>query len=237
MKVLINHLTRMQPPCICTAGVDLETRRHVRPLFLTGAPTTFFLARHGGPIDFANVVDLGVPRAAPKPPHVEDHIIHPEQVKKERTAAPEEFWAVLEFVCRPTLRDIFGADLMRLGGSRFGTMRGKGTVSLGCLHPRLAPRLFIAPDRAGKPRIRARFTDGEIEADAAVTDIRFYGADHATPDETLVTDLARSLVAPADIILCVGLTREFTASAQAGPRHWLQVTGIHRREQPVWQLG
>ena len=74
MRILINHMTRMHGGHICLAGVDLDSRRHVRPL-LANEPLPFYLlARYDGPFEMARVVDLGAPRPTPDPPHVEDYV-------------------------------------------------------------------------------------------------------------------------------------------------------------------
>ena len=51
MRLLINHLTRMHGGHICLAGVDLETRRHVRPMLANESLPFYFLARYGGPFE------------------------------------------------------------------------------------------------------------------------------------------------------------------------------------------
>ena len=32
MEILVTHLTRMKEQCICVAGIDLATGKHVRPV-------------------------------------------------------------------------------------------------------------------------------------------------------------------------------------------------------------
>ena len=65
MQLLINHLTRMHGGHICLAGVDLETRQHVRPMLANDPVPFYLLARYGGPFEMARIVDLGLPRHAP----------------------------------------------------------------------------------------------------------------------------------------------------------------------------
>ena len=80
-------------------------------------------------------------------------------------------------------------------------------------------------------------SDGQIEADASVTDLRLYGDDHATPDPAHLRAVAQSIAGSQGVILSVGLTRKFRSSDAAQYRHWLQVNNIHLKENPTWRLG
>lgn len=237
MRILINHLTRMHGGHICVAGVDLETRRHVRPM-LPGEMLPFYmLARYGGPFEMSWVVDLGRPRPLPEPPHVEDHVFIASRTKADRPAAAHELWGMLEELRQPSLRRIFGADLHNTGRNRLAAELGQGTASLGFLRPAAPPELYLANSADGRPRIRMRFSDGEFEADAGVTDLRLYGDDHATPDSARVCGLARAIAGSRNVILAVGLTRKFRVCQSAPYRHWLQVNNVHLPEIPIWRLG
>jgi hypothetical protein len=236
MRILINHLTRMHGGHICVAGVDLETRRHVRPILADGPLPFYLLARYGGPFDMAAIVDLGSPRAAPVAPHVEDFVLVPARAKAERLAASHEFWSLLEELQRPSLREIFGPALYEVGRGRWVTDLDRGSSSLGLLRASAPPELYVAGTETGRPRIRMRLSDGQVEADAGVTDLRLFGGDHATPDAAHVRAAAQWLADSRDAILGVGLTRQFRVSDRAPYYHWLQVNNIHLPAEPVWQL-
>jgi hypothetical protein len=237
MRILINHLTRMHGGHICVAGVDLATRRHIRPL-LAGQPLPFYLlARYGGPFEMAHVVELGSPRAAPDPPHVEDYIFVPARAKSDRPAAAHEFWQLLEDMRQPSLRAIFGSALREVGPGRWATDLGRGQASLGLLEPATPPELYLSATRDARPRVRIRFNDGEIRADASVTDLRLFGDDHATPDAARIRAVAQWIADSRGVILGVGLTRKFRSSDDAPYCHWLQVNNIHLKETPIWLLG
>jgi hypothetical protein len=237
MRVLINHLTRMHGGHICVAGVDLKTRRHVRPLLADGPLPFYLLARYGGPFEMAWIVDLGSPRPAPVAPHVEDHVFVPARAKAERPAAAHEFWSLLEELRQPRLREIFGPALSAAGGGRYGTEVEQGLASLGFLQPAAPPHLYLARSRDGKPQVRMKFSDGQIEADASVTDLRLFGSDHATPDQARIRAVAEAMADSPRVILGLGLTRKFRPSDDAAYRHWLQVNNIHLRDDPIWRLG
>ena len=240
MRIVVNHLTRMRGGHICVAGVDIETKRHVRPVLAWDQITPELLARNTGPFDIANLVDLGAPEHRPKPPHVEDHLFRPSDAELLETLGAEEFWALLYAVSKPRLRDIFGSELQAMGRSSCGTPAGQGKASLGCLRPsRRQHPPYIDKGRYGKPRVRIRIDDGQFSAAVAVTDLRLYEDDHATADSAMVKRISHRLRSPCAVILGVGLTRAFASSSKHGdePVHWLQVSNIHLEADPAWQVG
>jgi hypothetical protein len=237
MRIVVNHLTRMRGGHVCVAGVDLRTRRHVRPLLRDGNLTPRWLARNGGPFDVANVVELVATRRWPKKPHVEDRFFRPSAAKLVETLGRDEFWALLCALSKTRLQDIFGCGLKRAGRSSAGVDVGQGTASLGCLIPRRKPHLYLRTEGQYGPAIRLRVDDGELESWAAVTDLRLYPDDHATPDRRAVEGLRQRLRASGAVILSVGLTRAFTPSTEEKPVHWLQVNNVHLEGDPTWQLG
>lgn len=236
MRILINHLTRMHGGHICLAGVDLETRQHVRPILANDPLPFYMLARYGGPFEMARIVDLGSPRHTPFSPHVEDHVFVPARAKIERPAAADEFWRLLEEVQCASLGEIFGTALQETGQGRWSTALGQGTRSLGILRPAVSPELYVTSGRDGQ-RVRMRLTVGRIRADLGVTDIRLFGDDHATPELARIRATAQRMADSQGVLLGVGLTRKFRSSPQHEYRHWLQVNNIHLKDNPAWVLG
>ena len=237
MRILVNHLTRMHGGHICVAGIDVESGRHVRPVPEHAGLACHFLARYGGPFDMARIVSLGKPRCIPKPPHIEDVAFVPAWARVERTVSAAEFWAVLDRSAATRLCDIFGSDLKKVGPFAYGTEVGRGRASLGFLRPAGPPELYLEAASPGKARIRIRFGDGAIQAEAGVTDLRLYQADHATPDAAIVRAANRWIETSRGVILSVGLTREFRSSDKHPYLHWLQVNNVHLPEDPTWALG
>jgi hypothetical protein len=238
MRIVVNHLTRMGAGYICVAGVDPETRAHVRPVVGEGPLPFDLLARYGGPFDIARVVDLGNARPRPQKPHVEDHVIVPSRPKSQGLFAARRFWELLQEISKTSLRAIFGESLIDVGRGSWAVPPGKGGISLGCFGPTQGAQLqYVAQGRSGKPEVRVTFHGGEGQVNAGVTDIRFYADDHLTPRRDLVERAARRLQQPGAVILGVGLTRPFASRPQDDPRCWLQVTGIHLEENPAWELG
>jgi len=236
MKLVINHLTRARQGYMCVGGVDVDTLQHVRPVLKSDLLPTRLLARYRGPFDMANLVDLGATTATPTAPHIEDYIFKESRAKLQGMLDPCAFWTLLTKISRTTLQSIFGSELRHLGGGAYGTSKNEGAASLGCLVPAEKPVLCVR-EKSGKPQIRMKFADGTIKADARVTDIRLYAADHVTPEAERVAKLRTRIVASECVIMSVGLTREWASSPDREPVHWLQVNNLHLKENPVWQLG
>lgn len=237
MKIIVNHLTRMQQGYICVAGVDLDTEQHIRPVLKGIRLRTSLLARNGGPFDMAVVVDLATPQPTPQEPEVEDYVFEPSKAKAIRTLGANQFWKLLTRIAKPKLIDIFGADLIKRGSTSCAVDVGKGIASLGCLVPRSRPFLFLRERQGKSSQIRIRFGDGDFDLDCGVTDIRLYRDDHVTPDTKLVEQVAKRLKSNIGLILSVGLTRAYASSPDFRPVHWLQVNNIHLQDDPLWQLG
>jgi len=234
MKILINHLTRMAEGFVCVAGIDLETKRHVRPT-LVGRLSKNLLLAHGGPFEIAAVVDLGTTAWCLKKPETEDQQFMLNAVKHDRLASPGEFWGALQEVARASLSELFGPDLLMRGPKSCGVDENKGSASLGVLKTTKS-NLEIRPGVGGKKQIRLNLTDGTMALNLGVTDIRFYGSDHITPDTTAIAHAAKLLADGEEYLLSVGLTRAM-ATQGFSPVHWLQVNNIHFKTRPAWRLG
>lgn len=240
MRIVVNHLTRMRGGYVCVAGLDLDRIRHVRPVLPKGALPFDLLARYGGPFDMAQLVELGIARPVPRPPHVEDHLIVPERANSRGTLGPKEFWGLLNRVSVNRLADIFGADLKSVGRSSCGTEEGKGRVSLGLFRPEHSPVMYFRDKRPGrKAAIRIRVRDQDFDAILGVTDLRLYEDDHITPDRAAIERTTRRIAVAKTVLLGVGLTRPFAVSSdpKEDPVHWLQVTNVHLEDDPTWRLG
>jgi hypothetical protein len=235
MRIVINHLTRMHGGHICAAGIDVETRRHVRPVLAEEPLPFYLLAGYGGPFALGRILDLGWPRAAPAAPHVEDHVFVASCVKVIRTAAAEEFWRLLDETAEPSLRAIFG-DVLAPVGRGLAAEPGCGAASLGCLRSERPPELSLIPGRSGLPRLRLKFYDGRRAVEASVTDLRLCAEDHATPAEAAIRAAQRRLCESPQIILSMGLTRRYRPAPDQPERHWLQVNNLHFETDPLWRL-
>lgn len=230
MKILVNHLTRMQARYICVAGLNLETNEHVRPVLAKSRLTVDLLKRKGGPFDIAVIVDLGNVQAQGKAPELEDYLFGQTELAAIKELSPGKFWKVLESVSRKTLREIFGK---KLESQRRGCAvdEGVGSASLGCLLPVRPPQLSIN----GWGKLRVNINDGTFDVDLSVTDLRFYKDDSHELQPKLVDDVQRRIKKGVGVIVSVGLARAFAVTGDAARRHWLQVNNIHLEDDPTWQ--
>jgi ATP-dependent DNA helicase RecQ len=232
VRIVVNHLTRMQPGFVCIAGIDSATGRHVRP-DLPGRVRIDTLGPNGGPFDMAVEVELGRVKPKPSPPEVEDCMATPSALRKVRDLPADEFWRLLKSVAKPGLVEIFGAGFCRHGNTWI-IEPGKGEASLGCLVPQAPPFLEVCvEDYQGQPkqRIRCHVRDQDGECFPPVTDLRLYCADQKTPRHELIAELNRRMKAGATAILSVGVTR-----AMGQGKHWFQVNNLHLSDDPAWRL-
>ncbi len=245
MIIVINHLTRMREGRICIAGVDPQTDRHVRPVNKWGHLDGRLLAGRSldgrqGPFNMAHVVDLGRVKPEPQKPHVEDHSFVPWKARFIERFRPEDFWALLYHMSRPSLKDIFGDELRVMGRAACGTEVGMGDASLGVLRPVNRPQIFLRREKnreknSSPPGVRMRIDDGQMRIDVGVTDLRLFDSDHVGVNETMVRRIDRRLQGTGAVLLGMGLGRAFSSRSDKGsPRHWLQVNNIHFEENPIW---
>ena len=230
MKIVVNHLTRMRKPAICVAGWNPDTVSHVRPVLPWEQLDARMLARNGGPFAIARVVDIGRAEPVGRSPHVEDCLFDPRQARATQRADPCGFWTLLEQCAKTSLRDVFGDDLETVGHS-CAVPEGKGIASLGCLLPASMPGLYVDPSRN---RVRMSLEDESFSVQAAVTDLRLYEQDHATPRKNVVERMRAEIRKGVRVILSVGLGRPWKKEEDTAPRHWMQVNNVHLESYPVW---
>jgi hypothetical protein len=232
-NVLINHLTRMSRGLICAAGLHRTSPRHIRIISRSRPLTTQSLSQNGGPLQLGRIVALGRMTARPSPPHTEDHAVAPARLRVKGRLAPEDFWAALAEISQTSITGIFGEALQHLGKSRYGSLRGQGRVSLGCLALREPPALRLE-EVAGRRQPRLVFTDGQLTVNAPVTDIRCYHLEDFSLNQDAFERMQEHLSRSRGVILSLGLGRPFAATPDREPINWLQVNNIHCREPALW---
>jgi hypothetical protein len=231
MRILVNHLTRMQPGYFCVAGIDPGTGSHVRPVLRHGRLTTDLLRTGGGPFDVGSVVDLGPVAHTGHAPELEDYRFDPSGARWLHDEGPEDYWDALERVAQVSLEGIFGTALELWDES--GTVDvGEGQASLGCLKPEKQPWMYV--DHRGTVRLVLDYLIPSV--DLAVTDLRLYERDGRTPRRELAASVQRRLKAGVGTILSVGLTRPWRKWNDDAERHWLQLNNIHLEDDPLWRL-
>lgn len=230
MRIVVNHLTRMQPGYICVAGIDVQDNEHVRPVLGPSRLTLDLLARNGGAFDVGRLVELGPTQPSGTAPETEDHTFDPGRLVSVRELSPGSFWKLLTAVSCDRLTDIFGKDL-KAQRNGCAVDEGLGNASLDCLRTSTPPSIAI--NRWDK--IRARVADGTFDVDLSVTDLRLYAKDQKTPRARVIADLQRRIQKGVGVILSVGLARAFQVSGDTARRHWLQVNNIHLEDNPTWK--
>ncbi|HMN42685.1 MAG TPA: hypothetical protein PKE29_17730 [Phycisphaerales bacterium] len=244
MDVMICHLTRMSPPLICTAGLNLGNLRHVRPFPTSGHVNASHLHASGGILRLGRVVRFVNAQPCGRPPEIEDTRATFRTAQNLGELPAPEFWSRISRVAHagPTaLTATLGPDLHRVG-STFAVPIERGTASLSLLRcPCAAITLKVRePTRFNKqPQARAVLAPGTLDdapsgpADLPITDIRFYGAAHDPADPQSIADANILLHNSPEAILAVGLSRAFS-KGDGRPRHWLQVNGVFPSIDPLW---
>lgn len=231
LRILVNHLTRMQPGYFCVAGMDVNTLRHIRPVLRRGRLTIDLLSTGGGPFDVGSVVYLGSTTNAGHPPELEDRLFDSARACWLFDNDAVDFWNTLHGVARESLGEIFGPALELWDES--GTVDvGEGRASLGCLKPEKQPWLYV--DHRGTVRLVLDYLLPSV--DLSVNDLRLYEMDGRTPRRDLVASVEKRLESGVEAILSVGLTRPWQKRGDTDKRHWLQVNNIHLEDNPLWQL-
>lgn len=219
----------MVRPRICLAGIDIESKQHLRPVTDRDHPLTReLLAEEGGPFQLGAVVELGPLEPRPVQPETEDQSFDPENAHRVGLLDTDEYLALVDDLAENSLGEAFGEDLVRLGKKR-AVEAGKGDRSLGCVRSRLTAELFV-DDRSGKLQLRLSDPDGA--AYIPVNDLRFYEEDHKTLRAGLAEDVQRRLEHGVSAWIMLGLARALEGWEGVW-WHWLQVNGICLEDSPL----
>jgi hypothetical protein len=230
VRIVVNHVTRMRAPRICVAGIDIETRAHIRPTRPASAPLTrSVLKEEGGPFEIGAIVDLGRVEHRPSPPECEDHRFQLSRARPVEDLSGADFLDALDRVSAASLEDGFGPSLERVGW-KYAVEVGAGDRSLDVVRAVRRPVLDV--DRT-YGRLQLRFNDSDLPAYLPVTDLRFYETDQVTICRDVVADVARRLKAGVDAYLMLGLARAYRAQDDDRDRHWLQLNGLCLVDRPV----
>jgi len=185
MRIVVNHLTRMETPRICIAGLDPASGRHIRPTTGRSRPLTRdLLTDQGGLFAVGALIDLGEVTPNPSKPETEDHLFWPDRARLVGRLSPDRYVELMREHATDDLQTIFGAELLRHDWN-YAVDKGHGAASLGILRVRRRPDLEV--DRYGK--LRLRLNDGEKPSFLSVTDVRFVEADHKTIRKQVVADV------------------------------------------------
>src|SRR5262249_325166 len=150
----------------------------------------------------AALVDLGTVEWCGHAPEIEDYYFTPSTAYYIRLISPALFWALLQYIARNSLAQIFGPSLRSF---RRGCIVDvdMGQASLGYLILPVPPRLYV--DNYGK--IRAIIRGGTFSVDLSVMDLRLCEADHRTPRVALIERIDAQMSRGIPVVLSVGLAR------------------------------
>jgi hypothetical protein len=219
----------MSHPRICVAGIDAETRDHVRPTTSAANQLTRKLLHEaGGPFEVGAVVELGETEPLPNPPEIEDQRFDPRSARQIGRLKPEKYLGLLDEIAQRSIRYTFGPDLEHQGKFKFATDAGHGECSLVCL--RMEEPLSLRISRWGT--LQLRFNVAHERAYAPITDLRFYEPDQKTIRTALVNRVAARLRKRPTTWVMFGLSRPWAPPEEEVERHWLQVNGICLEDDP-----
>jgi hypothetical protein len=215
---------------ICVAGVDTESKRHLRPV--TDRDNRMgrdLLLESGGPFELGAVVELGDVQPQPDPPAIEDHRFRPEHARRTGRLDSDEYLELIDGISHRNLRNAFGRDLKRRGERKYAADRGRGERSLACVRPRGPLALEI--DAFGG--LHLRFEEAGRTASAPVTDLRLFEEDQATLRHGLIDGVSARLRGGVGVWVMFGLGRAWKATNDDAERHWLQVNGLCLEDRPL----
>ncbi len=231
MRIVVNHLTRMEVGYICAAGLEPETCQPVRPVIANQRLTVDMLRTRGGVFELGAIIDLGPTRWVGQTPEIEDHEFLPARARHCGRLSGAEFWEMIKARAGTSLVEMFGE--LEPDGRGFSLGVGRGRASLGCLLPGGRPELYV--NRYGKTRLRV--SDGNLVPELSVTDIRLVEEDHQTPRHEAVKRVQGPIESGCEVIVGVGLTRPFRKREESEARHWLQANNVFVRADPLWVPG
>lgn len=225
-RVVITHLTRMDHPRVCVAGIDVDSGQYIRPVTWKSQPLTLEAVK-SGLLRLGQMIELGSCRMVGSPPEVEDCLFSLQEARALGQVTPEEFWSRLADSAQESLEQVFGEELRRYGAT-LALPEGRGKASLGDVWVE-GFRLVLRKGNDGRPRLRGRFAGLSV----AVTDLRFYESSTYGLEVERVNWVNRTL-RDSRAILSVGLSRPMKREQDPEPLHWLQVNGVHLECEPLW---
>ena len=217
----------MKPGYICVAGLEIASKKLVRPVLGHRRLGRGLLRNEGGAFGIGALVDLGSTRGVGHPPELEDHEFSIDDLSYRNSLKPEAFWKRLTETSHGRLKRIFGNELQQRGNSCTVDINC-GVASLGHLRPKQITYFGVN----AWDKIRIHVSDGEFQLDLSVTDIRLYKSDQQTVRRRILQSVSNRL-SKTSVILAVGLTRAWRKENDDDERHWLQVNNIHLEDDPL----
>ena len=178
-----------------------------------------------------SILNLGPAQPRPVTPEKEDVVFVPQEARQEKSLEADRFEELMKRFAQPSLRDVFGDDLVRLSRTSAAVGKGQGIASLGVVQ--VAGNADLeAREPYGKPEIRFTYIDSDLgELSIKVTDLRLWRPDYKIPAFSQIEAIHTRL---QDCLVAVGLTRYWEVPLYPGYGHWLQVNNIFPIGDPLW---
>jgi hypothetical protein len=140
-KILVTEVTRMKGGMVCVAGLDLNSRKMVRPLQVGGQNWEEDVWVESGYMVVGNRLTLKpAPPGDSAPPHATEDL-RVATVDKLESATPEELYTACLETADPSIEAIFNGELVE---NRY-VLENADCRSLGCIMVQASALRFRAP--------------------------------------------------------------------------------------------
>lgn len=218
----------MTSPRICIAGIEVDSKEHLRPVTAANdLITRSLLVEEGGSLKLGAGLELGPTRPIPNRPETEDHYSETRNFEVLGVLGGKEYLDLLDQVEEADLASAFGPGLVR-DGNTYAMELGGGDHSLACIRAGDQDRLSI---EFGTLYLRA--SEG---ARIKVTDARLFEPDQKTVRTEVVRDVNARLADGVEARLMFGLSRPWRKPDDNEERHWLQLNGICLEDDPLSEM-
>ncbi|MYG28500.1 MAG: hypothetical protein F4213_21205 [Boseongicola sp. SB0677_bin_26] len=216
---IVTDLTRFQDPqIVCTAVIDLDTGKCLRPMpYLTSKTVEELNVLPGaileGQMSLKDCVEN---------PHVED--VHCSGLKYVRAASSDEFKAILERTSSASIADGFG---IRFAVGQKHIPAGQ-TAACSIVTIRVEPdSIGICEDQFTPGKARAQIVDqsGQSFNFLSITDLGFFDYARNHIGDGQIEKAQEFISAQREVHMRVGVGRRYQFGNRDG--YWLQVNGIY----------
>jgi hypothetical protein len=215
----------MRLPRICIAGIEVDSKRHLRPVTaMDDLITRSLLVEEGGRLELGTGLELGPTTATPNRPEAEDHFCQTSNFEALGVLSGQEYCDLLTRVEGGDLGTAFGPGLRR-NGNTYAMEPDGGANSLACIRAKRDARLSIDFE---KPYLRL-----PEQVKVKVTDVRFFESDQRTLRRDVVADVNARLATGVGAFLMFGLSRPWARPGEDKELQWLQLNGICLEDSPL----
>lgn len=217
MDIIVTDMTRFKNAAkLCIAGIDVSTRRCIRPMPYLNAQSCTERNILPGAILQGDLI----PQREARKPHSEDHLYT--NLTSMGPSSAEEFKAILEGSLSASVEDGFGVQIEK--NAKYISDTTPPEISIITVK---TDDISIVLDVYDSSKFRVIFTDaaGRTYWYLSVTDLGFFN--YAQGNNT---DAGRQKVngffrRQENIFLRIGLSRLYSSGDRTG--YWLQVNGIY----------